>query len=153
MFPTPCTMSSTRTLDFRRVKLIETVDNVDKDLNIADISSSIRSENQMLGNEKVPFGKKHDLTSTEPSVLDMINLPKPDMARRREELDKIFRQIELRKHKRLRCKRKTPRIPKSDEPWSTTESSLSELYGVKYIEPLAVSPSLSFLLPLSCIDK
>ena len=71
-------------------------------------------------------------------------------------MDKTFGQIELRKQKRLKCERKTPRIPESDEPWSTNECPLSKLPGVKFIEPLVVSPSLSPLrspLQLPCKDK
>ena len=146
-------MRSRRALDFRRIKLVETVDYVDKDANIADISC-IQCVKKEASVEKVPFEKKHGQRNTEISgakrsgakSLRILQLPVPDMARRREELDKIFGQIELRKQKRLKCERKTPRIPDCDEPWSTNKSPLSELLEVKFMEPLAVSPSLSPLI-------
>ena len=85
-------MRSRRALDFRRIKLVETVDYVDKDANIADISC-FQCVKQEASVEKVPFEKKHDLRNTEISGEDrsgakkslrVIQLPVPDMARRRE---------------------------------------------------------------------
>ena len=139
-------MRSRRALDFRRIKLVETVDYVDKDANIADISC-IQCKKSV---EKVPFEKKHGQRNTEISgakrsrakITTRTSTSVPDMARRREELDKIFGQIELRKQKRLKCERKNPRIPDCDEPWSRNALFLNfEVHGKS-----AVSPSLSPLI-------